>query len=167
MRANQQRLVCSAAVRYFRAPERSIRNSTLDIRWHTLSFGPSTSDPQAPRADSHDLGVSRGPYFVLVARNQLSALTIRFRTMVKFGLFLLATGALVATASLSKAGTPDPANPFTKHWLPVPGAYFKSKETPPPAAVAASSSEKSGATPKQTAAKATKKQTKHIRYATS
>jgi hypothetical protein len=83
--------------------------------------------------------------------------------MVKFGLFLLATGTLVATTSLSKAGTPDPANPFTKHGLPVPGVYFKNQETTQPA-VMASASPKSVETPKQTVSKATKKQTKHIRY---
>ena len=86
--------------------------------------------------------------------------------MVKFGIFILAAGTFFAGVSPTKAETPD-ANPFTKHGLPVPGAYFKSKETPPSATVAASASAKSGAAPKQTAAKATKKQTKPIRYATS
>ena len=85
--------------------------------------------------------------------------------ILRFALCALTTGAFLLTTSPSKAETPDPANPFTKHGLPVPGAYFKSKETPPPAAVAASGSLKRGATPKQTAAKATKKQTNHIRYA--
>jgi hypothetical protein len=86
--------------------------------------------------------------------------------MVKFGIFMLVAGTFLAGASATKAETPDPANPFTKHGLPVPGAYFKSKESPS-AAVAASASAKSGAAPKRTAAKATKKQTKQIRYATS
>ena len=87
--------------------------------------------------------------------------------MVKFGIFILAAGTFFAGASPTKAETPDPANPFTKHGLPVPGAYFKSKESPSSAAVAASASAKSGSAPKRTAAKATKKQTKQIRYATS
>jgi hypothetical protein len=87
--------------------------------------------------------------------------------MVKFGIFMLVAGTFLAGASATKAETPDPANPFTKHGLPVPGAYFKSKATPLSAAVAASASVKSSASPKQTAAKATKAQTKHIRYATS
>lgn len=167
MRANQQRHVGPAAARCFRAPERSRLNSNLATRWHTLSFGPLTSDLTQPRADRQDIGFRVVPYFVLVARTQLSELTIRFRIMVKIGLFLLATGTFFAGASPTKAETPDPANPFTKHGLPVPGAYFKSKETPPSAAVAASASAKSDAAPKQTAAKATKKQTKPIRYATS
>jgi hypothetical protein len=77
MRANQQRRVRSAAARYFSRPERSILNSTLDTRWHTLSFRRLTSDLTQPRADSHDTGVSRGPYFVLVARTQLSVPTLR------------------------------------------------------------------------------------------
>jgi hypothetical protein len=87
--------------------------------------------------------------------------------MVKFGIFLLVAGTCFAGASSTKAETPDPANPFTKHGIPVPGAYFKSKETPLAATAAASASAKSRATPKQTAGKATKTQTKHIRYATS
>ena len=87
--------------------------------------------------------------------------------MVKFGIFLLVAGTFFAGVSSTKAETPDPANPFTKHGLPVPGAYFKSKETLPSTAVAASASAKSSASPKQTAAKATKTQTKHMRYATS
>jgi hypothetical protein len=77
MRANQQRRVCSAGRPLFSRPERSILNSTLDTPWHTLSFGRLTSDLTQPRADSHDTGVSRGPYFVLVARTQLSVPTLR------------------------------------------------------------------------------------------
>jgi hypothetical protein len=84
--------------------------------------------------------------------------------ILRFTLCALATGAFLLTTSPSKADTSDPANPFTKHGLPVPGAYFKSKETPPPAAVAAGGSQKRGATPRQTAAKATKKRTNHSRY---
>ena len=126
-----------------------------------------TNDLTQPRADRQDIGFRVVPYFVLVARTQLSELTIRFRIMVKFGLFLLAAGTFFAGVSPTKAETPDPVNPFTKHGLPVPGGYFKSKENPPSAAVAASASAKSGAAPKQTATKATKKQTKPIRYATS
>jgi len=83
--------------------------------------------------------------------------------MVKFGIFLLVAGTFFAGALSTKAETPDPANPFTKHGLPVPGAYFKNKATP----LSASASAKSSGTPKQTAGKATKTQTKHIRYATS
>lgn len=87
--------------------------------------------------------------------------------MVKFIVFMFVAGAFLAGASPTQAETPDPANPFTKHGLPVPGAYFKSKETPLSAAVAATASAKSSASPKQTAAKATKAQTKPNRYATS
>jgi hypothetical protein len=63
------------------------------------------------------------------------------KTIAEFGLAALAVGALWASALPSKAGfvwispsthlsadTPDPSNPFTKHGLPVPGAYFKAKE---------------------------------------
>jgi hypothetical protein len=167
MRANQQRSVCSAAARYFRAPERSILNSTLGTPWHTLSLGRLTSDLTQPRADSRDTGVSRGPLLRVGRQDSVISTNTQIRIMVKFGIFILAAGTFFAGASPTKAETPDPANRFTKHGLPVPGAYFKSKETPPSAAVAASASAKSGAAPKQTAAKATKKQTKPIRYATS
>jgi hypothetical protein len=87
--------------------------------------------------------------------------------MVKFGIFMLVAGTCFAGASATKAETPGPANPFTKHGVPVPGAYFKSQATPLSAAVSASASAKSSASPKQTAAKATKARTKPIRYATS
>ena len=77
MRANHSDPFAPRAARYFRAPERSILNSTLDTHWHSLSFGRLTSDLTQPRADGHDTGVSRGPYFVLVARSQLSVPTLR------------------------------------------------------------------------------------------
>jgi hypothetical protein len=166
MRANQQRSVCSAGRPLFSRPERSILNSTLDTPWHNLSFGRLTSDLTQPRADSRDTGVSRGPLLRVGRQDSVIGTNTQIRIMVKFGIFILAAGTFFAGASPTKAETPDPANPFTKHGLPVPGAYFKSKENPP-SAVAASASAKSGAAPKQTAAKATKKQTKQIRYATS
>ena len=61
----------------------------------------------------------------------LSALAkeyIQMKTIAKFGLAALASGAFLGTALPSKADTPDPSNPFTKHGLPVPGVYFKAKE---------------------------------------
>jgi hypothetical protein len=62
------------------------------------------------------------------------------KTIAKFGLAALAVGAFLGTALPGKAGTPDPSNPFTKHGLPVPGAYFKAKESQQRATIAVSKS---------------------------
>jgi hypothetical protein len=55
------------------------------------------------------------------------------KTIGKFGLAALAAGAFWAGTLPSKAETPDT---FTRHGLPIPGAYFKSKESQKPATVA-------------------------------
>jgi hypothetical protein len=86
--------------------------------------------------------------------------------MFRSGLCALATGVLWLTTSLSYADTPEPANAFTKHGLPVPGAYFKNKETSRTAVVVAKS-RKSITNSNTTAAKVTKKQAKNIRDTTS
>jgi hypothetical protein len=52
-------------------------------------------------------------------------------TISKFGLAALAAGALSTLPS--KAETPDI---FAKHGLPIPGVYFKNKESQQPATVA-------------------------------
>jgi hypothetical protein len=62
------------------------------------------------------------------------------KTMAKFGLAALAVGAFLGTALPSKADTPDATFAFTKHGLPVPGAYFKAKENQQAATVAVSKS---------------------------
>ena len=49
------------------------------------------------------------------------------------------TGAFLGVAWLSRAETPDT---FTRHGLPIPGAYFKNKESQQPATVAVSKSGK-------------------------
>jgi hypothetical protein len=82
----------------------------------------------------------------------------------RLGLCALATGVLGLTTSLSNADTPEPANAFTKHGLPVPGAYFKNKETSRTSATAAKYGKSVTNT---TAAKATKKQAKIVRDTTS
>jgi len=87
--------------------------------------------------------------------------------MFRFGLCALATGALGLTSSLSNADTTAAANAFTKHGLPVPGAYFKNKENAPRTAAGLANSRKSVTNPNPTASKAAKKQTKHIRNTTS
>jgi hypothetical protein len=78
-------------------------------------------------------------------------------TIIKFGLAALAAGAFFALPG--KAETPDI---FTRHGLPVPGVYFKNKESQQPASVAVSKSGQGvGDDQKQTAPKAGKKYTKH------
>jgi hypothetical protein len=85
-------------------------------------------------------------------------------TIIKFGLAALAAGAFSTLPS--KADTPDLSNPFTRHGLPIPGAYFKNKESQP-ATVAVSKSGKGVGEQKQTTSKAGKKHTKHVRSANS
>jgi hypothetical protein len=83
-------------------------------------------------------------------------------TIIKFGLAALAAGAFSTLPS--KADTPDS---FTRHGLPIPGAYFKNKESQQPATVAVSKSGKGVGEQKQTTSKAGQKHTKHIRPANS
>jgi hypothetical protein len=83
-------------------------------------------------------------------------------TIIKFGLAALAAGAFSTLPS--KAETPDS---FTRHGLPIPGAYFKNQETQQPATVAVSKSGKGVGEQKQTTSRAGKKHTKHIRPANS
>lgn len=86
--------------------------------------------------------------------------------MGKFGLATLMTVALFfLTSSLGNAQTPDPKNPFTKHGLPVPGAYFKNKASTEPTAVAASTPVRAK-NPKPSKSE-TKKQMRPARYADS
>ena len=79
----------------------------------------------------------------------------------RFGLGALAIAAFSLTTCLSNADTVDPANAFTKHGLPVPGAYFKKKESTQRSVAVVTKSAKSATN--QTASKATKKQAKQVR----
>ena len=83
-------------------------------------------------------------------------------TIIKFGLAALTAGAFSTLPS--KAETPDT---FTRHGLPIPGAYFKNKESQQPASVAVSKSGQGVGDQKQTTAKAGKRHTKHVRPANS
>jgi hypothetical protein len=83
-------------------------------------------------------------------------------TIIKFGLVALTAGAFSTLPS--KAETPDI---FTKHGLPIPGVYFKNKETQQPASVAVSKSGQGVGEQKQTTSKAGKKHAKHARPANS
>jgi len=64
---------------------------------------------------------------------------IRLQNIVKLSLAMVFTGALLEGALPSNAETPDT---FTRHGLPIPGAYFKNKESQKAATVAVSKSGK-------------------------
>jgi hypothetical protein len=83
-------------------------------------------------------------------------------TIIKCGFAALAAGAFLTLPS--KAETPDLSNPFTKHGLPVPGAYFKVNESKQPATVAVSKSEKRAAGQKQLMPKTGKKHTQRVAW---
>jgi hypothetical protein len=83
-------------------------------------------------------------------------------TVIKFGLAALTAGAFSTLPS--KAETPDI---FTKHGLPIPGAYFKNQESQQPATIAVSKSGKGVGEQKQTISKGGKKHTKHVQPANS
>jgi hypothetical protein len=62
----------------------------------------------------------------------------QMKNMIRFGLATLGIGAIFVAAALpGKAETPDI---FTKHGLPIPGAYFKNQEGQKPATVAVNKS---------------------------
>lgn len=66
----------------------------------------------------------------------------KMNSIIKFGLPILAAGAFFGSTVAVKADeyASELSNPFTKHGLPVPGAYFKSKENQQPATIAISKS---------------------------
>jgi hypothetical protein len=80
-------------------------------------------------------------------------------TIIKFGLAALAAGAFSTLPSKADNTTPDS---FTRHGLPIPGAYFKNKESQQPASVAVSKSGQGVGDQKQAAPKAGKKHTKSV-----
>jgi hypothetical protein len=86
-------------------------------------------------------------------------------SVVKFGVAALAMGAVFASTLPVKADTPDLSNPFTKHGLPVPGAYFKNQENQKPATIAVSKEGQGVGEKKPTTSKASKKATQHVRSA--
>jgi hypothetical protein len=81
------------------------------------------------------------------------------KNIVQFGLTALAAGAFFALPSKADNTTPDS---FTRHGLPIPGAYFKNKESQQPASVAVSKSGQGVGDQKQAAPKAGKKHTKSV-----
>src|SRR2546430_8565046 len=84
---------------------------------------------------------------------------IPMQKIIRWWLAALLTGAFLGVAWLSRAETSDT---FTRHGLPIPGAYFKNKESQQPATVAVSKSGKGVGDQKQAAPKAGKKHTKSV-----
>src|SRR5260370_36977779 len=64
------------------------------------------------------------------AQERLAKEDIQMKTIAKFGLAALAAGAFFGStlpANADQYGS-ELSNPFTKHGLPVPGAYLQAKE---------------------------------------
>ena len=87
--------------------------------------------------------------------------------MITYELGALAIAAFSLTTSLTDADTLASANAFSKHGLPVPGAYFKNKENTQRSVVVVAKSGKSVTNPNSTVLKATKKRAKQARSTTS
>jgi hypothetical protein len=75
-------------------------------------------------------------------------------TIGNFGLALLAAGVFWGVSLSANAQTPDI---FTKHGLPIPGAYFTHRESPKPAILAVSKSRQGVTEKKRTEAKTEKR----------
>jgi hypothetical protein len=79
--------------------------------------------------------------------------------IIKSGFAVIAAGTILGSAVTVKANeyASEHSNPFTKHGLPVPGAYFQSKENQQTATIAVSKSGKGvGQQTNSTAAKKAK-----------
>jgi len=92
----------------------------------------------------------------------------QMKTIAKFGFAALAVGAFFGSTLPVNADqyASQLSDPFTKHGLPVPGAYFKAKENRLTTTVAVSKSGQGVGEGKQTVSKVAKKPTHHVRSAT-
>jgi hypothetical protein len=81
------------------------------------------------------------------------------KNIIKFGLVALTAGAFLGVTLPGQAETPDI---FTQHALPVPGAYFKNKESQKPATIAVSKSDQGVGKQKQTTSKTAKKRSQSV-----
>jgi hypothetical protein len=79
----------------------------------------------------------------------------------KFGLAALAAGAVWGVSLRGSAQTPDI---FTKHGLPIPGAYFAHREIQKPATVAVSKSREGVREKKQPTPKMEKKFAESVHF---
>ena len=87
------------------------------------------------------------------------------KTIARFGCAALAVGAFFGSTLPVNADqyASQLSNPFTKHGLPVPGAYFKAKENQQTTTVAVSKSGQGVGEGKQPVSKVEKKRTHHAR----
>src|SRR5260370_40855325 len=92
----------------------------------------------------------------------------QMKTISRFGLTALAVGRFFGSTLPANADqyASELSNPFTKHGLPVPGAYFKAKENQQATTVAVSKSGQGVGEGKQTPFKVEKKRTHHVRSTT-
>ncbi len=90
------------------------------------------------------------------------------KTIAKFGMAALAVGAFFGSTLPVNADeyASQLSNPFTKHGLPVPGAYFKANKNQLTTTVAVSKSGQGVGEGKQTVSKVDQKPTHHVRSAT-
>jgi|SRR5580692_5232112 hypothetical protein len=102
------------------------------------------------------------------AQERLAKEYIQMKTIAKFGLAALAVGAFLGSTLPVNADqyVSELSNPFTKHGLPVPGAYFKANENQLTTTVAVSKSGQGVGEAKQTVSKVDQKPTHHVRSAT-
>jgi hypothetical protein len=105
---------------------------------------------------------SRRGFNLCGRRTRSPKITIQMNRVIKFGLAAFAAGAFSTLPSKADNNTPDS---FTRHGLPIPGAYFKNRESLQPATIAVSKSEKGVGREKQTISKSGKKHTEHVRPA--
>jgi hypothetical protein len=91
------------------------------------------------------------------------------KTIAKFGFAALAVGAFFGSTLPVSADeyASQSSNPFTKHGLPVPGAYFNAKENQLTTTVAVSKSGQGVGEGKPTVSKVEKKPRHHLRSATN
>jgi hypothetical protein len=91
------------------------------------------------------------------------------KTIVKLGFAALAAGAFFTSTApvIADQYASESSNYFTKHGLPVPGAYFKARESQQAATIAVSKSGKGVGEQKQTTSKVAKKHTKQVQSANS
>src|SRR5258708_25493703 len=92
----------------------------------------------------------------------------QMKTIAKFGLAALAPGAFFGSTLPANADqyVSELSNPFTKHGLPVPGAYFEANEKQQATTVAVSKSAQGVGEQKQPVHKVEKKSTHHARSTT-
>src|SRR5258708_29936433 len=89
----------------------------------------------------------------------------QMKTIAKFGLAALAAGAFFGSTLPVNADqyASELSNPFSKHGLPVPGAYFKAKENQQTTTVAVSKSGPGVGEGKQPVSNVAKNHTHHAR----